>query len=607
MTIEEFFRFLLRNAVLLIAGIVLGAAAGYGYSYTQPELYQASALGYVSVTAQTDPNGNPVTQASSNMQFQYERAQTYLPLFSTRAVGENIVKKTGLDLDPDAVAGSLTATLDPNAPIITVNATAPTPQEASELANAAVESAAIEAKKLETGGKTNAPAQVNLVNYQTALTPRAPVSPDRKKFLGIGAAIGLLLALGLGWLRDRNDSRIHTVDDVARATDASVLGVLPGAKDLGRAKSGTMLDPKDFRSREALRKLRTNLRFVDVDNPPSSIVVTSSVPAEGKSTVASNLARVIARSGQRTLLIDADMRRPVIGKAFQLDTEVGLSQLLIGSVTADQAIQRVDGTRLWVLPAGQIPPNPSELLGSRRMHDLIAELSTQFFVIVDAPPVLAVTDAQLLSRHTDGAIIVSVPGSTRAEGLRKAVESIRGVGSAVFGVVLNRAKTSRITRLAYGDAEYGYSSYGAYAYGGKKGYGYGVVEPETDAEILPSGTESSGAGPAPILPEAAKDDPAMPQRNAAAHRPTDGAAAGSNAASSGTSAPAATSPAPAASPTGRAHIVPDAATRARPASAFPGATPTSGSSAADDAPSVVRRRRARRAAETPTDEQGPIA
>ncbi|NOJ99423.1 CpsD/CapB family tyrosine-protein kinase, partial [Corallococcus coralloides] len=159
--------------------------------------------------------------------------------------------------------------------------------------------------------------------------------------------------------------------------------------------------------REALRKLRTNLRFVDVDNPPRSIVITSSAPAEGKSVVSANLARVIAGTGQPTLLIDADLRRPQVAKEFGIDGGVGLSQLLAGAVSLDDVIHEVPGSLLSVLPAGQIPPNPSELLGSRRMQDMIRELGRHYFVVIDAPPVLAVTDAQLLTRHADGAVLVA--------------------------------------------------------------------------------------------------------------------------------------------------------------------------------------------------------
>lgn len=504
MTIEEFLRFLLRNAFLLVVAALIGGAAGYAYSYTKPEVYQASALGYVSVSAETDPEGNPISQASSNMQFQYSKAQTYLPLFGTRAVGQNIVDATGLPISADAAAGSLTATLDPNAPIITVVATGGSPEQASTIANAAVEAAAKEAQRLETGGNENAKAGVALVPYQAANPPGAPIAPDRKKLAAFGAAAALLLALGVAWLRMRNDSRIRSAEDLEKASGVGVLGMLPIAKELTRTKQGSFPEPKDFHTREALRKLRTNLRFVDVDNPPHSVVVTSSVPAEGKSTVVANLARVLARSGQKTLLIDADMRRPVIAKGFEIDGEVGLSQMLAGSVTADDAIQRIGDTRLWVLPAGQIPPNPSELLGSRRMHDLVAEMSKDYFVIIDAPPVLAVTDAQLLSRHTDGAILVSMPGRSRAESVAKAVEAIRVVGGTVFGMVLNQASTSRIKRLAYGDSGYGYATYGAYSYGSKrkKGYAYATAEPTLDEALpgeaaVPDRDSAAGAGHTP--------------------------------------------------------------------------------------------------------------
>lgn len=483
MTIEDFLRFLLRNALLLAVATLIGGAAGYAFSYTQPKVYEASALGYVSASAATDPEGNPISQASSNMQYQYSKAQTYLPLFGTRAVGQNIVDATGLPISADAAAGSLTATLDPNAPIITVVARGGSPDQASTIANAAVEAAAKEAQRLETGGDANAKAGVTLVPYQSANLPGAPISPERKKFLAAGAAAALLLALGVAWLRMRNDSRIRSADDLEKAAGVGVLGVLPLAKELSRTKKGVFPDPKDFHTREALRKLRTNLRFVDVDNPPRSVVITSSAPAEGKSTVAANLARVLARSGQPTLLIDADMRRPVIATGLGVDGSVGLSQVLAGSVTPEDAIQRVGRSPLWVLPAGQIPPNPSELLGSRRMAELVSALSTTYFVIVDAPPVLAVTDAQLLARHCDGAIVVSVPGRTHGENIARAVDAIRAVSGTVFGAVLNRASTSRLKTLAYGKTDYGYAAYGYGAYGGK-GYGYAAAEPTLD-EVVP--------------------------------------------------------------------------------------------------------------------------
>lgn len=464
MTIEDFLRLLLRNLLLLVVVTVLCGAAGYAYSFTRPAVYSASALGYVGVSAGTDENGQPIVQSGSSMDAQYQRAQSYLPLFSTRAVGERIVSSTGLQMGPDQVAGSLQASLDPNAPIITVTATAGSAEDAGTIANAAVEAVAAEARSLESGGDETADSPYPLVAYQTALVPGAPVSPDREKYLAAGALAGLLVALGIAVLRDRNDTRLRTADDIPEEFGLPLLGSIPDSKEMSRAKDGTLPTPRAFAVREAFRKLRTNLRYVDVDSPPRSIVVTSSAPGEGKSTVSAELARVMARAGQATVLVDADLRRPMIATQFGVDHTVGLAQVVAGAVTLEDALVPTDIPGLTVLPAGQVPPNPSELLGSRRMKDLLEELARGRFVLVDAPPVLAVTDAQLLAHHADGAILVAVPGKTSAQALAKAAEAIRGIDGKVHGLVFNRASTSRLSRLAYGDAEYGYgySAYGAY-------------------------------------------------------------------------------------------------------------------------------------------------
>lgn len=480
MTIEDFLRLLLRNALLLIIVTVLGAAAGYGYSYTKTPVYSAKALGYVATAVKTDESGNPqpagVNAPAGGEDAKYGTAQTFLPLFNTRAVGQSIVDKLGMKESPDAVAGGLTATIDPNAPIITVEARATTPQAAMEIANASIEAVNTEGKFLQTGSRQSKEAPMTLIQYQTAEGEGVPVAPDRIKFAAIGGGAGLLLGLAIAWLRNRNDSRVRTVDDIKSKTPVTALGVLPDGKDFARKKDGLLPEPTLFHSKEALRKLRTNLRFANVDNPPRSIVVSSSAPGEGKSTVSGNLARVIAKSGQPVVLIDADLRRPVVAKEFGVDSSVGLSQLIAGTVSIEDVLSQSKTRNLFIIAAGQIPPNPSELLGSQRMRDIVRTLAKDYFVIVDAPPILAVTDAVLVSRHTDGAILVAVPGRTRVEGLSRAIESIRTVKGTVLGVVMNRASTSRINRLAYGDAEYGYSSYGYSAY-------QTTYEPETGKKL----------------------------------------------------------------------------------------------------------------------------
>lgn len=602
-TIEDFLRLLLRNMWLLLILTLLGLGLGYGYSYTKEPVFAARALGYVATSVEKDQNGNIVPTGANapagGEDAKYGTAQTFLPLFNTRAVGEQIKKKMNLDLPADSIAASLSASIDPNAPIITVEAYASTPQQAMEIANASIDAVNREGAFLQTGNRDSQDAPMKLIQYQTADGGGAQMGPDRKKFAAIGAGAGLLIALGLSWLRNRNDSRVRTVDDIKSKTPVPALGVIPETKDLMRRKDGTLPDPTTFHAKEALRKLRTNLRFANVDNPPRSIVVSSSAPGEGKSTVSGNLARVIARSGQKVVLIDADLRRPAVAKQFGVDGSVGLSQLIAGRVGFEDVMHTAKTRNLTIIPAGQIPPNPSELLGSQRMRDIVHTLSEDYFVIVDAPPILAVTDAVLLSRHTDGAILVAVPGRSRVEGLSRAIESVRAVNGTVLGVVMNRASTSRINRLAYGDAEYGYSSYGYSAY-------QTMYEPETGKKLKRKDRKNALVVEEPT---AAEHEEIVPAVEGGAYG-ADGSGLGRRAqssrsratGSSETASPVAPSAganvaAPKAQVAGSSEPAPSAAgsaASASPASTFPSASTASSAASASAAPASARRRAGRR-------------
>lgn len=203
--------------------------------------------------------------------------------------------------------------------------------------------------------------------------------------------------------------------------------------------TGPSLNNEHFEAAEALRELRTNIRFMDVDRPPRVIVVTSPLPGDGKSTTCVNLATTIAATGEPVVLVDADLRRPVVHTIFGLIGEVGLSTVLSGSVNVDDALQAVAGSpSLRVLTAGRTPPNPSEVLSSGRMAQLLSELSESATVIIDAPPVLPVTDAAVLSTRADGCLIVVGAGRTTFDVLKRALQSVERVGARCFGVVINR-------------------------------------------------------------------------------------------------------------------------------------------------------------------------
>ncbi|OAS88177.1 MULTISPECIES: CpsD/CapB family tyrosine-protein kinase [Metabacillus] len=205
---------------------------------------------------------------------------------------------------------------------------------------------------------------------------------------------------------------------------------------------------------EQFRTVRTNIQFSSVDEDLQTMIVTSSGPAEGKSTTTANLAVVFAQQGKRVLLIDADLRKPTSHYTFRTENHVGLSNVLTRQATLDEAVKTTDQDNLWVLTSGPIPPNPSEILGSKGMQMLLEKAKNEYDVIIlDSPPVLAVTDAQVLSNLTDGVVLVVSSGKTEIESAKKAKELLDSAKAKILGVVLNNKKVQ--------DSQY------YYYYGGK--------------------------------------------------------------------------------------------------------------------------------------------
>jgi len=234
------------------------------------------------------------------------------------------------------------------------------------------------------------------------------------------------------------DTKIRGEADLRNVTNAPVLGGIAFDPDSARKPLLTQ-SPHQSPRAESFRQLRTNLQFANISGRANSVLVTSSVPGEGKSTTATNLAIALAQAGQAVCLVDADLRRPMIDDYLGLDRMAGLTTALVGTIDVNDLLQPWGEDRLYVLASGQIPPNPSELLGSMEMKDLIERLEKAFdTVIIDAPPLLPVTDAAVLSQHVGGAIIVVSAQTTRRQQLEKSLTSLELVGAKVLGVVLNR-------------------------------------------------------------------------------------------------------------------------------------------------------------------------
>ena len=318
-----------------------------------------------------------------------------------------------------------------------------------------------------------------------AIVNPEPVSPRPNLNLLLGALLGLMLGVGVAAGRDFLDRSVHTREDVEEATGGlTLLGIIPtlelagavngngGRKGVGKVAAGAagpsveprlvvMHSPTDPVT-EAYRALRTSLRFSRMGDPPKTIVITSALPQDGKSTTAANLAVALTQQGTRTLLIDADLRRGVIAAMFGLPSRKGLSNVLIGDLPVRDAIRQVEvaeGGFLHVLPAGAYPPNPAEVIGSDRMEALLRKLEEHYdAIILDSAPLNLVTDVALLGAHAGAVILVARAAVTDRGALRYAADQLRRVGAPALGFVLNDVDH---TREAYYGSEYG-SHYGYY-------------------------------------------------------------------------------------------------------------------------------------------------
>ncbi|HJU89861.1 MAG TPA: polysaccharide biosynthesis tyrosine autokinase [Gemmatimonadaceae bacterium] len=287
-------------------------------------------------------------------------------------------------------------------------------------------------------------ASVRLIDE--AQQPTVPIAPNRRRIFFTSVIFGLLLGLGAAILLENLDDSVKSPEEMQSGLGLTVLGTIPriraatNGRDSDRSVEERLVTHVDPRSpvAEAYRSLRTNLAFARVEQEVRTIVLTSPGPADGKSTTVANLAITFAQQGQRTLLIDADLRRAVIDKLFDVPRSPGLTDVLVGEAMLADAVREAAIPNLAVIGSGRFPPNPAELLGSTAMRDVLRECSAEFdIVLLDSPPLLAVTDAAVLATMTDGAILIVRVGSTPKAATRRAMMQLQTVRARILGSVLN--------------------------------------------------------------------------------------------------------------------------------------------------------------------------
>jgi capsular exopolysaccharide synthesis family protein len=444
MTLAQFIDVLRHRWLSIAAVLVLATGVAAAVSAAQPPQYRATSEVFVSVAG-----GASVADLSQGNTFSAARVKSYEALAVTPQVLGQAAKQLGLP--PGSGLGRVvTAESKRDTVLISISATDSSPTQAAAIANAVTDQLVKVVDRVERSG-SSASDLVHLSVFQRATAPSAPFAPRLAVNLAIGVLAGLALGVAQAVLREVLDTRLRSFEALRRLTDASVLGEF--AVDETIAKQPLVSVDNRYSTRaEAFRQLRTHLTYTNLDGDAQSIVVTSSTPGEGKSSTAVNLALMLAQNGSKVILVDADLRRPTTGTYLGIESRVGLSTVLTRQVDLDDAIQEVGSDNpLHVLAAGRVPPNPSELLSSSRMVALVRDLESRYeYVIVDAPPMLPVTDPAVLGAICSGVLlVVSVNGQTKRADFTAAERTVQQVGARLLGLVVNRLPVQRRAKTYY--------------------------------------------------------------------------------------------------------------------------------------------------------------
>jgi len=452
MEFGDYLRILRKRWIVILALTLFGIATAAGATILTTPKYQASTLVYVQVAS--SGSVGELVQGSSFVQGQ---VKSFAEVVNTPRVLDSVIRSLGLTESAARLAESVSASVPTDSVNITITVTRDSPAEASAIANSVTANFSQVVGEITTTSGSSEDSQVSVSTLREATVPVTPISPNTLVNIALGALVGLAIGLALAVLRELLDTTIRGQRDVEVITDAPIIGGISFDPSAVSKPLIVQDDPHSVRA-EAFRSLRTNLQFLEVEPGAKSFVITSSIPSEGKTTTSANLAIALADSGAHVVIVDGDLRRPKLASYMGLEGAIGLTDVLISRASLSDALQPWGRSSLMVLPAGTIPPNPSELLGSRAMAALIHTLEEDFdVVIIDLPPLLPVTDAALVSKITRGALVVVAAGRTRKGEFAAAISTLENVGASVAGVIMTMLPTKGPD--AYGYGRYGYGQY----------------------------------------------------------------------------------------------------------------------------------------------------
>ena len=442
MELRRYFRALRRWLWVLVACPVVAALVAGLVSTRLAPIYEAqvSVLVRPAQPLAVDPGVAALTSD--------QISRTYAQLMVQRPLMEQVISDLKLETTPERLAQEIKVTPQPNTTILDVTVDSTDRTLARDIANTLVDDFVDQIKSIQQQEQTsqqNARSEDNLVVISPAVLPSAPVSPNIPRNIVLAFAAGLLVAFGVVLLMEYLDQTIRSDEDLEERAGLVAIGHVGfvAAERASRRSELVILSPRSAIA-EGYRSLRTNILYANVDRATKVLVITSPMPGEGKSRTAANLSVALSQSGHKVALLDADSRRPSQRKIFGRVRNTGLANLMIQDLPEDEIVAPVEGIpNLWLVCSGPTPPNPSELLGSRRMGAILDHFRQRFdYIIIDTPPVNAVTDATVVANFADASLLVVEYGKTSYRAAQLARQALDRVGARILGAVVNKLKAS---------------------------------------------------------------------------------------------------------------------------------------------------------------------